>query len=65
MSEEFENVGAVSQLRYEQIVAELRSAAGRLTQAQFTIGDRALEIEPTGTGSAGRLRAPRGRWSSP
>ncbi|WP_406376968.1 DUF6192 family protein [Streptomyces sp. NBC_00647] len=51
MSEEFENVGAVSQLRYEQIIAELRSTAGRLTQAQFTIGDRALEIEPMGPGS--------------
>ncbi|WP_406367493.1 DUF6192 family protein [Streptomyces sp. NBC_00645] len=48
MSEEFEKVGAVSQRRYEQIVAELRSAAGLLTQAQFTIGDRALEIEPMG-----------------
>ncbi|WP_405914618.1 DUF6192 family protein [Streptomyces sp. NBC_00728] len=48
MSEEFEKVGAVSQPRYEQIVAELRSAAEQLTQAQFTIGDRALEIEPIG-----------------
>jgi hypothetical protein len=48
MSEEFAKVGAVSQPRYEQIVAELRSAAEQLTQAQFTIGDRALEIEPIG-----------------
>ncbi|MER5399829.1 DUF6192 family protein [Streptomyces sp. NPDC002599] len=52
MSEESENVEAVSQPRYEQIVAELRSAASRLPQAQFTIGDRALEIEPMGPGSA-------------
>ncbi|MFD5814050.1 DUF6192 family protein [Streptomyces sp. NPDC127038] len=51
MSEELGNVGAVSQPRYEQIVAELRSAAGRPPPAQFTIGDRALEIEPMGPGS--------------
>ncbi|MGW3820211.1 hypothetical protein [Streptomyces sp. NPDC005046] len=48
MSEKFEKVGTVSQPRYEQIVAEVRSAAGQLTQAQFMIGDRALEIEPMG-----------------
>ncbi|MFF3412526.1 DUF6192 family protein [Streptomyces sp. NPDC002742] len=48
MSEELEKVGAVSQPRYEQIVAEFRSAAEQLTQAQFTIGDQALEIEPMG-----------------
>ncbi|MFD9461130.1 DUF6192 family protein [Streptomyces sp. NPDC060027] len=49
MSVEFE-VKAISQARYEQIVAEARGVAEQLTQAhaQFTIGDRALEIEPMG-----------------
>ncbi|MFD1275379.1 DUF6192 family protein [Streptomyces kaempferi] len=39
-------VGAVSRSRYAQIVAELRDVTGQQTQGQFTIGDRALEIEP-------------------
>ncbi|MEV5788092.1 DUF6192 family protein [Streptomyces sp. NPDC052287] len=39
-------VGAVSRSRYAQIVAELRGVTGQQTQGQFTIGDRALEIEP-------------------
>ncbi|MFD9849320.1 DUF6192 family protein [Streptomyces parvus] len=46
MSEENENIGAVSQSRYEQIVAELREVVEQQTRGQFTIGDRALEIEP-------------------
>ncbi|MGW0335477.1 DUF6192 family protein [Streptomyces sp. NPDC003011] len=46
MSEETEKVGAVSQSRYEEIVAELRQVVEQQTQGQFTIGDRALEIEP-------------------
>lgn len=39
-------VGAVSQSRYVQIVAELRGVTGQETEGQFTIGDRALEVEP-------------------
>ncbi|MEJ1202890.1 MULTISPECIES: DUF6192 family protein [unclassified Streptomyces] len=46
MSEEIENIGSVSQSRYEQIVAELRDVVEQQTRGQFTIGDRALEIEP-------------------
>ena len=46
MSEEAEKIGAVSQSRYEEIVAELRRVVEEQTQGQFTIGDRALEIEP-------------------
>ncbi|MFY1675467.1 DUF6192 family protein [Streptomyces sp. WMMC905] len=46
MSEENENIGAVSQSRYEQIVAELREVVEQQTRGQFTIGDRALEVEP-------------------
>lgn len=46
MPEEIDNVGNVSQSRYEQIVAELRQVVEQQTQGQFTIGDRALEIEP-------------------
>jgi hypothetical protein len=46
MTEENEKVGSVSQSRYEQIVAELRDVVEQQTRGQFTIGDRALEIEP-------------------
>lgn len=46
MSEENETIGAVSQSRYEQIVAELRDVVEQQTRGQFTIGDRALEVEP-------------------
>jgi hypothetical protein len=46
MPEEIDNVGKVSQSRYEQIVAELRDVVEQQTRGQFTIGDRALEIEP-------------------
>ncbi|MFJ9417809.1 DUF6192 family protein [Streptomyces sp. NPDC101227] len=46
MPEEIDKVGNVSQSRYEQIVAELRHVVEQQTQASFTIGDRALEIEP-------------------
>lgn len=46
MPEEIDKVGNVSQQRYEQIVAELRQVVEQQTQGQFTIGDRALEIEP-------------------
>ncbi|WP_369228615.1 DUF6192 family protein (plasmid) [Streptomyces sp. R39] len=46
MSEENEKVGAVSQSRYDEIVAELRQVVEQQTRGSFTIGDRALEIEP-------------------
>ena len=46
MPEEIDKVGAVSQSRYEQIVAELRQVVEQQAQGSFTIGDRALEIEP-------------------
>lgn len=46
MSEETEKVGAVSQSRYDEIVAELRHVVEQQTRGSFTIGDRALEIEP-------------------
>jgi hypothetical protein len=46
MSEETEKVGSVSQSRYDEIVAELRQVVEQQTRGSFTIGDRALEIEP-------------------
>ena len=46
MTQEVGMVGSVSQSRYEQIVAELRDVVEQQTQGLFTIGDRALEIEP-------------------
>ncbi|MDF3291599.1 DUF6192 family protein [Streptomyces silvisoli] len=46
MSRETEKVGAVSPSRYGEIVAELRQVVEQQAQGQFTIGDRALEIEP-------------------
>ncbi|MFE9611495.1 DUF6192 family protein [Streptomyces sp. NPDC006012] len=46
MPEEIDKVGNVSQQRYEQIVAELREVVEQQTRGSFTIGDRALEIEP-------------------
>lgn len=46
MPEEIDNVGEVTLSRYEQIVAELRDVVEQQTRGQFTIGDRALEIEP-------------------
>ncbi|MEU2395042.1 DUF6192 family protein [Streptomyces sp. NPDC007369] len=47
MPETAEKIGSVSQSRYEQIVAELREVVDQHTRGQFTIGDRALEIEPS------------------
>ncbi|MFC1415239.1 DUF6192 family protein [Streptacidiphilus cavernicola] len=46
MTQETDKVGSVSQSRYEQIIAELRDVVEQQTQGAFTIGDRALEIEP-------------------
>ncbi|WTB18910.1 hypothetical protein OG293_38280 [Streptomyces sp. NBC_00829] len=46
MTEVAEKVGSVSQSRYGQIVADLRDVVEQQTRGQFTIGDRALEIEP-------------------
>ncbi|MFI1279239.1 DUF6192 family protein [Streptomyces sp. NPDC020858] len=47
MPEDNEKIGSVSPSRYEQIVAELREVVDQQTRGQFTIGDRALEIEPS------------------
>ncbi|WP_327733146.1 DUF6192 family protein [Streptomyces nojiriensis] len=47
MPETAEKIGSVSQSRYEQIVAELREVVDQHSRGQFTIGDRALEIEPS------------------
>ena len=58
MPEEIEKVGNVSQQRYEQIVAELRQVVEQQTQGQFTIGDRALEIEPMRVPEDGREALP-------
>ncbi|MFD5514088.1 RacO protein, partial [Streptomyces sp. NPDC127051] len=41
-----DRVGSVSIYRYAQIVAELRRTLESGARAQFTVGDRALEIEP-------------------
>ncbi|KPI17722.1 hypothetical protein OV450_8015 [Actinobacteria bacterium OV450] len=41
-----DRVGSVSIYRYAQIVAELRRTLESGAPAQFTVGDRALEIEP-------------------
>ncbi len=46
MPEEIDKVGSVSQQRYEQIVAQLREVVEQQTRGSFTVGDRALEIEP-------------------
>jgi hypothetical protein len=46
MAEEAEKVGNVSLSRYEQIVSGLRSVIEQQKRGQFTIGDRALEVEP-------------------
>nr|WP_319720990.1 DUF6192 family protein [Streptomyces sp. MB09-01] len=46
MPADHNEVGSVSQRRYEQIVAELREVVERHSQEMFVIGDRALEIEP-------------------
>ena len=54
MPEEIDKVGNVSQQRYEQIVAELRQVVEQQSQGQFTIGDRALEIEPMRGSDEGR-----------
>nr|WTB12141.1 DUF6192 family protein [Streptomyces antimycoticus] len=58
MPEEIEKVGNISQQRYEQIVAELRQVVEQQTQGQFTIGDRALEIEPMRVPEDGREALP-------
>ncbi|MFE7097882.1 MULTISPECIES: DUF6192 family protein [Streptomyces] len=56
MPENHNEVGSVSQQRYEQIVAELREVVEQQSRGSFVIGDRALEIEPVrevGGGTAG------------
>ncbi|MBL1109731.1 RacO protein [Streptomyces sp. 5-8] len=57
MSEETEKVGSVSQSRYDEIVAELRQVVEQQTRGSFTIGDRALEVEPM-RGWGGQHAAP-------
>ncbi|MEV7856989.1 DUF6192 family protein [Streptomyces sp. NPDC088183] len=61
MPEEIDNVGEVTLSRYEQIVAELRDVVEQQTRGQFTIGDRALEIEPMRETSGGASADP--EWS--
>ncbi|MFI5809247.1 hypothetical protein [Streptomyces sp. NPDC051561] len=39
-----ERVGNVTRTRYEQIVAEARELIAQVAKAQFTLGDKALEI---------------------
>jgi hypothetical protein len=39
-----ERVGNVSRTRYEQLVAEARELVAQVAQAQFALGDKALEI---------------------
>jgi hypothetical protein len=39
-------VGSVSQIQYEEIVAEARQLVLQQSRCQFAIGDLALEIEP-------------------
>ena len=46
MPEEIHKIGNVSQSCYEQDVSELRDVVEQQTRGQFSIGDRALEIEP-------------------
>ncbi|WP_369174916.1 DUF6192 family protein [Streptomyces sp. R28] len=41
-----ERVGNVTRARYEQIVAEARELIAQVARAQFSLGDKALEIEP-------------------
>ncbi|XUL90322.1 DUF6192 family protein [Streptomyces galilaeus] len=60
MTQGTEKVGSVSQSRYEQIVAELRDVVEQQTRGQFTIGDRALEVEPMRSRGG---TAPDGAWS--
>ncbi|WP_330346876.1 hypothetical protein [Streptomyces sp. NBC_00582] len=56
-------IGSVSQTRYEQIVAELREVVEQQSRGSFTIGDRALEVEPVRSRGVSRTR--NGRSSSP
>ncbi|MFH8350557.1 hypothetical protein [Streptomyces sp. NPDC018045] len=46
MPETMEKVGSVARDRYEEIMAELRAQMRADHRIQFTVGDRALEIEP-------------------
>jgi len=41
-----ERVGNVTLERYQQLVAESRELVGQVARAQFSLGDKALEIEP-------------------
>lgn len=41
-----EKVGNVTKTRYEQLVAEARELISQVARAQFSLGEKALEIEP-------------------
>lgn len=60
MPEDNEKIGSVSPSRYEQIVTELREVVDQHSRGQFTIGDRALEIEPSRPREGAR---PEGGWT--
>jgi hypothetical protein len=42
-----DKVGSVSANRYAEIVAELRKLVETASRIQFTVGDYALEVEPS------------------
>lgn len=46
MTQEIEKIGSVGFDRYTEIVTELRKLVETIGQAQFAVGDYALEIEP-------------------
>ncbi|MDQ1005814.1 putative ATPase [Streptomyces sp. V4I23] len=41
-----DRIGNVTRTRYEQLVAEARDLISQMSKAQFTLGEKALEIEP-------------------
>ncbi|WP_405673692.1 DUF6192 family protein [Streptomyces sp. NBC_01530] len=41
-----ERIGNVSRTRYEQLVAEARELISQVTKAQFSLGEKAMEVEP-------------------
>lgn len=55
---ETQDIGCISPQRYEEIVAELREVVQQQTTGQFTIGDRALEVEPIGVWGGRQAAAP-------
>ncbi|WP_208609536.1 hypothetical protein [Streptomyces atriruber] len=47
MTEVKDRVGNVTRQRYEQLVAQAKELIAQVARAQFTMGDMALEIEPS------------------